>query len=91
MVPWSFPSRVPYLVSCRKTWYLINFCFFFRLESKFKKGYPHGVGKVTDDEGSLIWDGIIWNGKPMGNVSEDIENLFLDLNLNPLRLKYQET
>ena len=63
----------------------------YRLESKFKKGYPHGVGKVTDDEGSLIWDGIIWNGKPMGNVSEDIENLFLDLNLNPLRLKYQET
>jgi len=60
-----------------------------RLEVKFKKGYPHGAGQLYDREGTKVWEGVIWNGTPMGLVPDNISDLFVDFHLSPLRLKYQ--
>ena len=61
----------------------------FRLEVKFKKGYPHGAGTLYDEDGAKVWEGVVWNGTPMGLVPESISDLFIDFHLSPLRLKYK--
>lgn len=58
-----------------------------RLEVKFKKGYPHGAGVLYSKDGSRVWEGLVWNGTPLGIVPDDISNLFTDFHLNPLRLR----
>jgi len=62
-----------------------------RLTGNFKKGYPHGAGILMDKDGTTkVWEGVIWNGRPMGIVPEEITDLFKDFYHNPLRLKYTD-
>jgi hypothetical protein len=58
-----------------------------RLEVKFKKGYPHGAGVLYSQNGERMWEGLVWNGTPLGVVPDDILDLFTDFHLNPLRLR----
>jgi len=59
-----------------------------RLEVTFKKGYPHGIGKLFSQDEVKLWEGLVWNGTPVGVVPDDIGDLFNDFHLNPLRLRY---
>lgn len=61
-----------------------------RLVGKFKKGYPHGAGVLSGADDAVLWEGIIWNGTPMGIVPPEIAELFQDFYTNPLRLKYKD-
>jgi len=61
-----------------------------RLEVKFKKGYPHGAGTLFSKENELLWEGLVWNGTPLGVVPDQIYDLFTDFHLNPMRLRWKD-